>query len=458
MVHFCTRDDQNTHQIKYFQYGSATDHKVIIIHQDDSATKNEMLRIEPHMEEIDKGFPATCLVSGLTDGTHCPLCNYVIKMQDVISPIGHTRVGDPAIPATCTQPGKTIGAHCSACGAVILAQTEIPATGHTEVIDPAVAPTETTPGKTEGKHCSTCGEVIVPQQEIPALATAAPTEKPTEAPTEKPTETPTEKPTAAPTERPTEAPTEKPTEAPTEAPTEKPTTAPTERPTEAPTEKPTEKPTEAPTEKPTEKPTAAPTEKPTEAPTEKPTTVPIEKPTAAPDAEVTPAPYIQHHYSEWNPRRNGHTASCHDCKKSVTVGCTFLTVTVNDTPWQICPICGKFGEEAFAKISGTVTGSSKPRGSIILRYRSLPFGEDKLRLEGWDEELKVLWAFTDVYSLGGKPQTWPDSLRLSLPIDAPGGTLLRVDLDGQVSQVDYQLENGKLTVVALGIALYLMVE
>ena len=442
--HYCILE--GTHEMEYFRKGSSppiTQHEIRVIHVDNEGGQaRQITGTEDCIRITDYGWPATCTTSGKTDGSHCALCKGINLSQKVIPPTGHTRVVDPEVPATCTQPGKTIGAHCSVCGAVILAQTEIPANGHKEVIDPAVAPTETAPGKTEGKHCSVCGEVIVPQQEIPALPTATPAATPTV----KPTETPTEKPTETPTEKPTEAPTEKPTE------------TPTEKPTEAPTEKPTEAPTEKPTEAPTEKPTEAPTEKPTEAPTEKPTQAPTANPTAAPAGVVTPAPCFRHHYGEWSPSRNGHTAKCRDCKKRVTVGCTFLTVTVNGVPQQICPVCGKFGKETFAKISGTATGAKKPLGSIILRNRSLPFGMDKVRLNGWDAEVKVLWAFTDVSSLDGKPQIWPNSLYLSLPTGALSGTLLRVDLNGQVSQVDYQLVNGNLMVTAQGTALYLMVE
>ena len=442
--HYCILE--GTHEMEYFRKGSSppiTQHEIRVIHVDNEGGQaRQITGTEDCIRITDYGWPATCTTSGKTDGSHCALCKGINLSQKVIPPTGHTRVVDPEVPATCTQPGKTIGAHCSVCGAVILAQTEIPANGHKEVIDPAVAPTETTPGKTEGKHCSVCGEVIVPQQEIPALPTATPAATPTV----KPTETPTEKPTEAPTEKPTETPTEKPTE------------APTEKPTEAPTEKPTEAPTEKPTEAPTEKPTEAPTVKPTEAPTQKPTQAPTANPTAAPAGVVTPAPCFRHHYGEWSPSRNGHTAKCRDCKKRVTVGCTFLTVTVNGVPQQICPVCGKFGKETFAKISGTATGAKKPLGSIILRNRSLPFGMDKVRLNGWDAEVKVLWAFTDVSSLDGKPQIWPNSLYLSLPTGALSGTLLRVDLNGQVSQVDYQLVNGNLMVTAQGTALYLMVE
>ncbi len=43
---------------------------------------------------------------------------------------GHTAVIDSAIAATCTESGLTQGSHCSVCDAVLVAQSVIPATGH----------------------------------------------------------------------------------------------------------------------------------------------------------------------------------------------------------------------------------------------------------------------------------------------------------------------------------------
>ena len=107
----------------------------------------------------------TCTTEGEKIFT-CSACGET--RTEVVSATGHTEVTDPAVAATCTTAGKTEGSHCSVCNAVIKAQTTIPATGHTEVADAAVAATCTTAGKTEGSHCSVCNAVIKAQTTIPA--------------------------------------------------------------------------------------------------------------------------------------------------------------------------------------------------------------------------------------------------------------------------------------------------
>lgn len=81
----------------------------------------------------------------------------------------HTAAIDSAVTATCTATGLTEGSHCSVCNTVLVAQTEIPLAAHTIVTDPAVAATATETGITEGSHCSVCGTVIVAQEIVPAL-------------------------------------------------------------------------------------------------------------------------------------------------------------------------------------------------------------------------------------------------------------------------------------------------
>ncbi len=81
----------------------------------------------------------------------------------------HTAVVDSAVAATCSAIGLTEGSHCSVCNAVLVAQNEIPMIEHSIVTDAAVAATVTETGLTEGSHCSVCGAVIVAQEVIPAL-------------------------------------------------------------------------------------------------------------------------------------------------------------------------------------------------------------------------------------------------------------------------------------------------
>ena len=108
---------------------------------------------------------ATCTEPG-TKERKCSRCDEA--ETDTIPATGHTEVEDAAVAATCTTAGKTAGSHCSVCNAVIKAQEEIPAAGHTEVEDVAVAATCTTAGKTAGSHCAVCNAVIKAQEEIPA--------------------------------------------------------------------------------------------------------------------------------------------------------------------------------------------------------------------------------------------------------------------------------------------------
>ena len=51
----------------------------------------------PHVTEhcshevvIDKAVPATCTETGLTEGSHCSLCNTVLVKQQVIPAEGHS--------------------------------------------------------------------------------------------------------------------------------------------------------------------------------------------------------------------------------------------------------------------------------------------------------------------------------------------------------------------------------
>lgn len=139
---------------------------------------------------VDPEVLPTCTKSGLSEGSHCSLCNAVVKTQEEISALGHdyvdgvcTRCGDEEIgyvpehtcvgeewvtvkQPTCTEDGEE-ELICS-CGSIMDTNT-LPATGHAEVTDDAKAATCTATGLTAGSHCSVCGETLIEQTVVPAL-------------------------------------------------------------------------------------------------------------------------------------------------------------------------------------------------------------------------------------------------------------------------------------------------
>ena len=122
-----------------------------------------------HTVVTDPAIPATCTETGLTEGSHCSVCNEVLKVQQKVPALGHKEAIDKAVSPTCTKTGLTEGSHCSACNEVLKAQQKVPALGHKEAIDKAIAPTCTKTGLTEGIHCSVCNEVLKAQQKVSAL-------------------------------------------------------------------------------------------------------------------------------------------------------------------------------------------------------------------------------------------------------------------------------------------------
>ena len=58
-----------------------------------NATVTEKLPAKGHTAVTDKGYSATCTTAGKTDGSHCSVCNTVIKVQTVINATGHKSSG-----------------------------------------------------------------------------------------------------------------------------------------------------------------------------------------------------------------------------------------------------------------------------------------------------------------------------------------------------------------------------
>ncbi|MBP3413349.1 MAG: hypothetical protein J6K89_08845, partial [Oscillospiraceae bacterium] len=109
----------------------------------------------------------TCTATGLKRYT-CTTCGYSYN-SDPIPSTGHTPVTDKGYAATCTTPGLSDGSHCSVCNTVLMEQTVIPAKGHTEVIVPGYAPTCLNSGMSDGIICSVCQMVIQAQEAIARL-------------------------------------------------------------------------------------------------------------------------------------------------------------------------------------------------------------------------------------------------------------------------------------------------
>ena len=121
---------------------------------------------------------ATCTAEGNNAYYTCSVCGKVFKDEAGTQPTtvaaetlkkkAHTPVVDAAVAATCQKTGLTEGSHCSVCNEVLVAQKVVDKIPHTIVVDAAVEPTYSSTGLTEGKHCSVCNEVIVKQTVIPA--------------------------------------------------------------------------------------------------------------------------------------------------------------------------------------------------------------------------------------------------------------------------------------------------
>ena len=164
---------------------------------------------ETHTPIIDAAVPPTCTEPGLTEGSHCAVCEAVLTPQEPVEMLGHhwgkasyawsedytsvaarrACLNDPAhvqIETVQTSVEVTKAATCTARGTTTYTASfrrtafrtqkkrvrDIPATGHTPVTDPAVPPTATADGLTEGSHCAVCGKVLVAQKPIPRLDNA----------------------------------------------------------------------------------------------------------------------------------------------------------------------------------------------------------------------------------------------------------------------------------------------
>ena len=125
----------------------------------------------------DAAVAATCTKDGLTAGSHCSVCNEVIKAQQTVKASGHQWDGGTVTKKPiCVSTGEKIY-KCKKCGTT--RKETLSATAHTVVTDAAVPATTTSTGLTEGSHCSVCGTIFKKQA---IIAKIIPAQTPTTTP------------------------------------------------------------------------------------------------------------------------------------------------------------------------------------------------------------------------------------------------------------------------------------
>lgn len=155
-----------------------------------------------HNEVIDNGYLPTCEEDGLTNGSHCSVCNLIIVKQEIINKTGHNYKLNPELSnieklvyecrcgdsyeiendgtiicedhtntkweiieeATCNKLGKK-ELKCQICF-IVLETESIEMTEHEIIIDKAVLPGCETEGLTEGSHCDKCKAIIKKQEKV----------------------------------------------------------------------------------------------------------------------------------------------------------------------------------------------------------------------------------------------------------------------------------------------------
>lgn len=115
----------------------------------------ETLHSHSYTEKVTK--KATCTQKGIKTFT----CECGDSYTEETAAVGHKAVTDKAVAATCTKEGKTEGTHCSVCNTVLKAQSTVAKKAHTPKLDESTkkAVTCKNDGYTGDVKCTVCKTV-----------------------------------------------------------------------------------------------------------------------------------------------------------------------------------------------------------------------------------------------------------------------------------------------------------
>ena len=156
-------------------------------------------------------------------------------------------------------------------------------------------------------------------------------------------------------------------------------------------------------------------------------------------------PRLLHWFDIWTSNGDGtHSAACkrEGCDHTGSNKCEFYEVTIGETTYSVCPVCG---DGVFEIVEGAlIEGENLPKGEAIIRGAADPF-------EG------VLYAFTAGYEYSGDMEAFIGAVKVSLPVSVEGEFKLMFAGEEELTEIAYTVEEGVLSFETETAGLYLIV-
>lgn len=175
-------------------------------------------------------------------------------------------------------------------------------------------------------------------------------------------------------------------------------------------------------------------------------------------------PVDKYPMSQWIDLGNGlhkRVCTCLDCDYYEIAACVPFDITVEEVEYHICPICGHFTEEEdYEWIKGVKVGEVGNMNEMIAREKDEPFGTAAVQVKDMDENaVTVTESFTAVKSVKGVLMNWFTNETLYIPMVHPGDAkLIRMNYDGEFTEVNYVYDNGFVIFNSDEHGLYLFVK